>query len=153
MSGDLPVIPSEARDLHVIDRREFVATCTMLSAAFLAGCASMVTHPVPVSAGRIQLSLRQYPELAKSDGAVKLQPAGQEEPIYVLANGGGFVAVSPICTHRGCTVDVQGERLVCPCHGSTYDRSGTVLKGPAQRALTRYPIERSGDVLTVLVSA
>lgn len=144
-------IPGVARD-DTMDRREFVASCAMLSAAFLAGCASMVTHPVPVSAGRIQLSLGQYPELSRPDGAVKLQPAGQEDPIYVLALAGEFAAVSPICTHRGCTVDVHGERLVCPCHGSTYDRSGAVLKGPAQRALTRYPIERAGSVLTILVS-
>ena len=121
----------------------------MLSAAFLAGCATMVTHPVPVSAGRIQLSLRQYPELAKPDGAVKLQPDAMEEPIYLLATEGGFAAVSPICTHRGCTVDVQGERLVCPCHGSTYDREGKVLKGPAQRALARYEVTRTGDTLTI----
>lgn len=145
----MKVIPSTARDLHLVGRREFVASCAMLSAALLAGCASMVTHPVPVAAGRIQLSLRQYPELAKPDGAVKLQPDGQEDPIYVLARGGDFVAVSPICTHRGCTVDVHGERLVCPCHGSTYDREGNVLKGPAQRALTRYAVSRSGDVLVI----
>lgn len=145
------VIPSDVRDLHQIelDRRGFVASCAMLSAAFLAGCASMVTHPVPVAAGRIQLSLGQYPELAKPDGAVKLQPAGREDPIYVLAKDGEFVAVSPICTHRGCTVDVQGERLVCPCHGSTYDREGTVLKGPAQRALTRFRVSRAADTLTI----
>ena len=136
-----------------MDRREFVASCAMLSAAFLAGCASMVTHPVPVAAGRIQLALGQYPELAKPDGAVKLQPDGREDPIYVLAKGGEFVAVSPICTHRGCTVDVHGERLVCPCHGSTYDRDGKVLKGPAQRALTTYRLTRSGDSLTIEVQA
>lgn len=135
-----------------MDRREFVASCAMLSAAFLAGCASMVTHPVPVAAGRIQLSLRQYPELAKPDGAVKLQPDGQEDPIYVLARGGDFVAVSPICTHRGCTVDVHGERLVCPCHGSTYDREGNVLKGPAQRALARYGVTRTADTLVIQVT-
>ena len=152
MTGDLQVIPSASRDLHVLDRREFVATCTVLGAAFLAGCASMVTHPVPVAAGKIQLSLGRYPELTKPDGAVKLQPDGAEDPIYVLATAGGFVAVSPICTHRGCTVDVHGERLVCPCHGSTYDREGKVLKGPAQRSLTRYPVERAGDVLSILVA-
>ena len=151
----MSVIPGSARDLHLIelDRRGFVASCAMLSAAFLAGCASMVTHPVPVAAGRIQLALGQYPELAKPDGAVKLQPDGQEDPIYVLAKGGEFVAVSPICTHRGCTVDVHGERLVCPCHGSTYDRDGKVLKGPAQRALTTFKLTRSGDTLTIAVTA
>jgi len=149
----MTVIPSAAKDLHQIelDRRGFVASCAMLGAAFLAGCASMVTHPVPVAAGRIRLSLGQYPELAKPDGAVKLQPDAMEDPIYVLATAGGFVAVSPICTHRGCTVDVHGERLVCPCHGSTYDREGKVLKGPAQRALARYVVTRSGDQLEIEV--
>lgn len=135
-----------------IDRREFVNSCALLGAAFLAGCASMVTHPVPVASGRIQLSLAQYPELAKADGAVKLQPSGMEEPIYVLATGADFVAVSPICTHRGCTVDVHGERLVCPCHGSTYDRAGRVLKGPAQRPLTRYAVTRQANLLVIQVS-
>jgi len=140
------------RDLHLVDRREFVASCALLGAAFLAGCAAMVTHPVPVAAGRIRIPLSQFPELTRADGAVKLQPDGMEDPIYVLATGAAFVAVSPICTHRGCTVDVHGERLVCPCHGSTYDREGKVLKGPAQRPLARYPVERLGDVLSILVS-
>lgn len=153
MTSALPVVPSEPGDLHSIGRREFVASCAMLSAAFLAGCAAMVTHPVPVVSGTIRLSLRQYPELAKPDGAVKLQPDGREEPIYLLAQGGDFVAVSPICTHRGCTVDVSGERLVCPCHGSTYDRDGRVLKGPAQRPLQRFNISRAGDELVLELAA
>ena len=63
---------------------------------------------------------------------------------------GAFAAVSPICTHLGCTVDIQGERLVCPCHGSTYDRVGKVLQGPAQQPLARYRTALSADgVLTV----
>ena len=136
-----------------MDRRGFVVSCACAGAALLAGCAAMVTHPVPVAAGRVRLPLAQYPELNRPDGAVKILPSGREDPIYVLAANDGFVALSPICTHRGCTVDVQGTRLVCPCHGSTYDRYGIVLKGPAQRALSRYPVERSGDELTILVSS
>ena len=56
-----------------------------------------------------------------------------------------FAALSPICTHLGCTVEIQGDRLVCPCHGSTYDREGRVLRGPAERALHRYPATLTGD--------
>ena len=152
MSDGNVQIPRVARDDTPLDRREFVVSCAVLSAAFLAGCASMVTHPVPVASGKIQVSPTQYPELAKPNGAIKLQPAGMEDPIYLLANGSDFVAVSPICTHRGCTVDVHGERLVCPCHGSTYNRSGEVLKGPAQRALTRYAITRRADTLVIHVT-
>lgn len=137
-----------------LDRRGFVSACASCAAALLlTGCASLVTHPVPVSAGRIRLRLSAYPELATRDGAIRLQPEGVADPVYVLATGEGtYAVVSPICTHRGCTVDVSGERLVCPCHGSTYDRQGNVLKGPAQRALTRYPAALSGDELTITLT-
>jgi Rieske Fe-S protein len=51
------------------------------------------------------------------------------------------MALSPVCTHQGCVVDVQGAALVCPCHGSTYDRRGQVVRGPAERPLTSYPVK------------
>lgn len=134
-----------------IDRREFVVTCALAGAGLvLNGCVAMVTHPVPASSGRVRLSLASYPALGKPEGAIKILPVAAADPIYVLATPSGeYRAVSPICTHRGCTVDVQGARLVCPCHGSTYDREGKVLRGPAQRALTHYTVVREGDTLVI----
>ncbi|MGH7679913.1 MAG: ubiquinol-cytochrome c reductase iron-sulfur subunit [Gemmatimonadaceae bacterium] len=134
-----------------MDRRGFVLSCALAGAGLvLTGCVPMVTHPVPVSGGRVRLPLASYPELGKPDGAIRILPEASSDPIYVLAAANGeFRAVSPICTHRGCTVDVQGERLVCPCHGSTYDREGRVLRGPAERALASYTVIREGDTLLV----
>lgn len=139
---------------RVIARREFVATCAACSASLLlAACSSLVTHPVPMSAGRVRLAVAAFPELARADGAIKVLPEGMTDPIVVLARGNGeFGALSPICTHRGCTVDVQADRLVCPCHGSTYDRDGRVLKGPAQRPLARFPVTRAGGELVIEVA-
>jgi Rieske Fe-S protein len=84
-------------------------------------------------------------------GSLKVLPDGQPEPVYVLAQRDGtFAALSPICTHLGCTVEIESERLVCPCHGSTYDREGRVLQGPAQRSLARFRTQLSADgVLTI----
>lgn len=132
-----------------IDRRDFVAACATLCGGALLGCVSMVTHPVPVSGGRIRIALASYPELRRADGAIKVQPDGLTEPVYIVTTADGYAALSPICTHRGCTVDINGPRLVCPCHGSTYDREGRVLKGPAQRPLQRYTVTRAGDDLIV----
>jgi cytochrome b6-f complex iron-sulfur subunit len=132
-----------------LDRRGFVAACACAGAGLLMGCVSMVTHPVPVTDGRVRLTLANFPELADG-GAIKIQPARLQDPLYVLALGEGrFGALSPICTHRGCTVDVQGARLVCPCHGSTYNREGEVLRGPAQRRLTRYTVTAENGVLII----
>jgi cytochrome b6-f complex iron-sulfur subunit len=136
--------------MSTLDRREFIAVCALGGAALvLTGCVSLVTHPVPVTDNTIRLSLATFPELQKPDGAIKVLPAGHRDPILVLAGAPAFSAVSPICTHRGCTVDVQGARLVCPCHGSTYDRLGTVLKGPAERALTTYKVARTGEEIVI----
>lgn len=133
-----------------LHRREFVALCATASVSlWLSGCVSLVTHPVPVADGRVRLPLASYPELGKPDGAIRIQPGSADEPVIVLAHAGGYSAVSPICTHRGCTVDVHGARLVCPCHGSTYDRDGRVLRGPATRALKRYEVARENDVLVI----
>jgi Rieske Fe-S protein len=147
------------RETQRLDRREFVAVCAGGGLGlFLTGCVSLVTHPVPVSGGRVRLSLASYPELSKPDGAIRVLPDGRSEPIYVLVlavlagQPNGYAALSPICTHRGCTVDVHGSRLVCPCHGSTYDREGNVLRGPAQRALARYPVTREADSLVIDLS-
>ena len=137
------------------DRRGFVRSGTAaLAVVLLPSCASLVTRRVPLDNGRIRLSLRQHPELAEARGSLRLLPDGWEDPVYLLVlDGGGFAAVSSVCTHRGCTVDLGGPGLACPCHGSQYDREGRVMRGPANRALTRYPVRANGDELIIEVSA
>ena len=47
-----------------------------------------------------------------------------------------WLVVVGICTHLGCVPnrDPEGGWL-CPCHGSMYDSSGRVIRGPAPRNL------------------
>ena len=137
------------------NRREFVqSSAAAIAIALVPGCASLVTRRVPVENGIVRLSLRQNPELSEPRGSLRLMPDGWEDPVYLLVlDGGGFAAVSSICTHRGCTVDLGGPGLACPCHGSQYDREGQVVRGPASRALERYPVRSSGDELIVEVGA
>ena len=120
-------------------------------AALAAACASLVTRTVTPIDGTLRLALVHYPELSEPQGSLKVLPAGMADPVYVLALGERrFVALSPICTHLGCTVEIQESLLVCPCHGSTYDRQGSVLKGPAERALARYRAELSPDGVVII---
>ena len=135
-----------------IDRREFVGACACaLAGIAISGCASLVTRTVDARDGRIELALVHYPELAERGGSLRIVPAGQKDPIYVFAqDDGSFVALSPICTHLGCTVDIEDQRLVCPCHGSTYDRTGAVLQGPAQLPLSRFRTNLSPDGVVLI---
>ncbi|HWH33325.1 MAG TPA: FAD-dependent oxidoreductase, partial [Egibacteraceae bacterium] len=56
---------------------------------------------------------------------------------------GGVHAVSPTCTHLGCTVSWNdAERSWdCPCHGSRFSVEGAVLDGPAVSPLEPYEVE------------
>lgn len=137
-------------------RRAFVERAAgAVAAIVVGGCASVAVTPVTPEGGRVRLRLSDYPGLHRPGGWLKIRPAGQAVPLYVLALGGGEYAVlSPVCTHLGCSVNIEGGRLVCPCHGSTYDWAGQVLRGPAERPLVRYPAGVSADgTLTIELEA
>jgi cytochrome b6-f complex iron-sulfur subunit len=55
---------------------------------------------------------------------------------------GGFLALSLICSHLGCSVlwDDPKKQFICPCHSSAFDKSGNVINSPAPRALDYYPV-------------
>jgi ubiquinol-cytochrome c reductase iron-sulfur subunit len=49
-----------------------------------------------------------------------------------------WLVVVGVCTHLGCVpIAHQGpyDGFLCPCHGSVYDTSGRVRRGPAPRNL------------------
>jgi nitrite reductase/ring-hydroxylating ferredoxin subunit len=57
----------------------------------------------------------------------------------------GVYAVSIICTHLGCIVKPADGGFDCPCHGSKFDADGSVLRGPAPKALPRLAVTRLSD--------
>lgn len=132
----------------MIDRRRFVAATAI---GLVPGCAALVTTTVAPVDGKLAIPLAEHPTLDRPGGWLRIRPAGSDTVLYVLAvPEREFVVVSPICKHRGCTVEVAGEILECPCHGSRYSRSGDVLRGPTQAPLDRFPASLSADgVLTV----
>ena len=62
-----------------------------------------------------------------------------------------FSAVKTICTHKGCDVDISGDKFVCPCHGSEFLLDGKVTSGPAKTNLKTYETVYDSDKGTVTV--
>lgn len=62
-----------------------------------------------------------------------------------------WLVVIGICTHFGCIpIGQAGQRgeydgWFCPCHGSAYDTSGRIRKGPAPRNLDVPPYKFASD--------
>ena len=63
-----------------------------------------------------------------------------------------WMVVIGICTHLGC-VPVHGAgdfgAWFCPCHGSHYDMSGRIRKGPAPLNLEVPPVSWKGNILKI----
>jgi cytochrome b6-f complex iron-sulfur subunit len=73
------------------------------------------------------------------------------QEIIVANTAGGYIALDSTCTHEGCTIsyDSASNNLPCPCHGSVFATSGSVVNGPATLALKSYSVSKSGDILTI----
>ena len=82
---------------------------------------------------------------------VGIENSGQK---MVIANvNGKYYAVGNICTHRGCKLSdgtLNGEKVQCPCHGSTFDiTTGAVIKGPASNPERSFKVRVDGDAILV----
>ena len=73
-----------------------------------------------------------------------------EVKAWLMHDNNGLFAVTSICTHLGCTVNHENEKLVCPCHGSQFTITGEVLQGPAVKALEHYQVSLSANGLVVI---
>ena len=63
-----------------------------------------------------------------------------------------LTAFTRICTHLGCTpggLD-NDHHMNCPCHGSVFAADGSVVQGPAARALQAVKLQvKDGEVFAV----
>ena len=69
----------------------------------------------------------------------------------VRLEDGGFLAMSRVCTHLGCSVPwIDSEqRFVCPCHASAFDVRGEVVNPPAPRPLDLFEVRIENRVVKV----
>ncbi|WP_374688388.1 FAD-dependent oxidoreductase [Promineifilum sp.] len=80
--------------------------------------------------------------VAPGQGAL-VEINGDKVALYRQEDG-GYIALSPICTHLGCVVRWNGAERSwdCPCHGSRFAHDGQVIEGPALTPLERKDIRQ-----------
>ncbi|MCU1281505.1 MAG: qcrB 2, partial [bacterium] len=103
----------------------------------------MATAPQCTSAGTSVGAASSY----NVGGTPKMFGSGSKE-FFVVKDSGGLYAVSAICTHSGCTNQVNGNQFYCPCHGATFDLNGGSPTAPAYSALKHYSmcVDGSGNI-------
>jgi cytochrome b6-f complex iron-sulfur subunit len=123
-----------------LSRRRFLTMSSgLLAGAFLSACVSMGESdpdPKDVEVSSDEVPLPGNPPLHK-----------QAERFFLIHNEEGLLAFSARCTHQGCNVGWEANRdqFHCPCHGSTFNRRGEQLGGPAPRPLDLFAVRIQPD--------
>jgi Rieske Fe-S protein len=131
-----------------MERKDFIKTCgfACLGGVFLSsvleGCAGS-----KIIAGTIDRSDLVFPESAfkQNNGSYKTYVVVQHEqlkyPVCVYRfNETMYSALLMRCTHQGAELQVFGDRLECPAHGSQFSNKGQVKNGPADTNLRTFPV-------------
>jgi cytochrome b6-f complex iron-sulfur subunit len=124
---------------HCLNRRDFLAKSAFAAAALMAieACGDgQIGPPAPRSVagdpllplgGPVTIKLSDFPALADT-GVIVDVPNKQRT---VMRTGPAtFLALSKLCSHQQCDIDIKGDHYECPCHGSQFTATGQVTRGP-----------------------
>jgi ubiquinol-cytochrome c reductase iron-sulfur subunit len=151
---------AESDTLDDTGRREFLVKVTSVvgGAGAAAACIPFVASMNPstdvLSKATTEVDLSGIPEggmhtIAWQGKPVFIVHRNQEQIKAMEASNGGmqpqpdkqrvqkpeWLVVVGVCTHMGCVPNKEGPGWTCHCHGSQYDDSGRVVRGPAPKNL------------------
>ena len=145
-------------------RRDFCACCSK-SAALLAiagaaaACGGSPTSPSAsssplnsvsgtVSGRTVTVAIGASSPLA-STGSMAIVQTSLGNFLLTRTGANTVSALTATCTHEGCTITgSSGSNFVCPCHGSTFTSSGSVVTGPANRSLQQFNAQVTDGIVT-----
>jgi cytochrome b6-f complex iron-sulfur subunit len=159
---------SESRDVPDMGRRQFM---NFLTFGTITGTALGALYPVvkyfipPTISGAgggvtakdelgNDVSLSQFTASHPAAGDRALVQGLKGDPTYIIVEGDQTIAsygLNAVCTHLGCVVpwNVAENKFKCPCHGSQYDHTGKVVRGPAPLSLPLVHTNVAEDKITL----
>jgi len=141
---------SDRSEAASLSRRSLLSSSARFSAVGLVGV-SLRRLVGPLLPRKLKTKFVAKASALSVGGAIAFTDPFTNTPAYLVQpKKGSYAAFSRICTHLGCTVNFaqSSEEFQCPCHGSIYSaKTGSVLRGPALKALPAYSItERDGGL-------
>lgn len=128
--------PVSRRDFLKLARDAILTICGLLGLGGILRFLDTQTQPSP----QTDFDLGPAAGFAPGSRTVRL-----EIPAVLIRTAGGYIALSLVCPHLGCTVESQPEGFACPCHGSRFDLQGKVIHGPADKPLHTLRVEVTKD--------
>jgi Rieske Fe-S protein len=147
-----------------MDRKSFIKTCGLACVsgvgafAALPGCTGTKMLSGKISGDELVVPVSDFQ--AKSNEGIYykkyivLQNDILQFPICVYRfSENDYSALWMQCTHQGTELQVFGDKLQCPAHGSEFSNRGAVQNGPADMKLRSFPITVSNNEIRISLKA
>ena len=145
-----------------MERKEFIRACgfacaTSLGlATLLPGCANTKLISGRIVEDDLVVPLSEFEN--RNGGGYRPYVIVRNEilqyPICVYRlSDSEYTAIWLRCTHQGADLQVFGDKLQCPAHGSEFSQYGSVQNGPADRKLRTFPVTIDQQQLKISLKA
>jgi len=140
-----------------MERKEFLKTCGLACmggvflASILESCSSTKIISGTISSSDMVVPLSSF---ITTDGKFLKNIIVHNEqlkfPICVYRfSDTDYSALFMQCSHQGAELQVFGDRLQCPAHGSEFSDRGLVENGPAETNLRTFPVTIQGNLIKI----
>jgi cytochrome b6-f complex iron-sulfur subunit len=158
---------SGSADVPDMGRRQFMNLLTFgtITGTALGALYPVIKYFIPPSTGAVGGGLTAKDALGKdilvsefltshNPGDRTLAQGLKGDPTYIVVTEEKAIenyGINAVCTHLGCVVpwNVSESKFKCPCHGSQYDSTGKVVRGPAPLSLALAHATVADDKITL----
>lgn len=130
-----------------MNRKQFLRTCglgclgSIAAVTVLESCSSSRSMNSSIDGDNLVVPVSDFGN--EKDGFRKFIVVNNDLlkfPICVFRHSSdNYSALWMECSHMGAELQVYGDTLQCPAHGSEFSDRGLVRNGPADRALRNFP--------------
>lgn len=146
--------------MRKMDRNEFIIKCGVgclglfVGGTLLQSCVGTQYVTAPITGSFLEVPANAF---RMDDGSLRkfvvVQNENLQYPISVFrTEEDSYQALYMRCTHQGTELQVFGDRLQCPAHGSEFTSKGKVQNGPADQDLRAFPVTRNDELLRIDLS-
>ena len=147
-----------------MDRKEFIKNCGMACigggavGVLLQSCGISKTLTGSISDSDLLVSLSDFETKAGSKKHYKKYIIVNNDklkfPICVYRfDAQNYSALWLQCSHQGAELQVFGDKLQCPAHGSEFNNKGSVTGGPANANLRSFRVTVENNQLKISLKA
>jgi nitrite reductase/ring-hydroxylating ferredoxin subunit len=125
----------------------------MAGGLLLEGCASSASISAPIKGTFLEVDKLHFMDGDLFKKHLIVRNNQLQYPISLFRiNESQYQALYMKCTHQGTELQVFGDRLQCPAHGSEFTNNGAVQNGPADSSLRSFPVIVENQLIKIDLS-